>query len=143
MKNHAACYLNGTPVRESVPTIPSGWRKLKSAERTREGDLRYDELLGAFRPITALGFPANNCPYIRKENGTPCASYLQGRRRDAARWHFEPRLSWSENHKGYSLYTPSGSMVGEIYPGDQDGDQGKHMAEIIVKALNAATFIKP
>ena len=119
------------PISPPDPAIPSGWRKLGWYERARQGDLVYDELLGGFRAILFTGFLANTCTVIRREDGTP------------PRWHFIARLSGSENHKGYSLYTPSGSQVGEIYPGDPDGEQGKQMAELIVKALNAATFIKP
>lgn len=54
-----------------------------------------------------------------------------------AGWTYGPKLSGSENHRGYIIRDRSGAVVADVIPYDSDGIVGGERAALIVRAVNA------
>lgn len=51
-------------------------------------------------------------------------------------WTVQERLSGSENHRGFLIRDVSGFVVAEVYPRDQDGNEGRANAQRIAASLD-------
>ena len=49
-------------------------------------------------------------------------------------WDYAPKLSTSENHRGYRVFSPGGSVIADVMPRDKDGIEGDANARVMTAA---------
>lgn len=57
-------------------------------------------------------------------------------------WGVHPKLSASENHKGYRVADGDGFFVADVSPRDEDGDEGGANAHLIAAAPDLLAAVK-
>ena len=57
-------------------------------------------------------------------------------------WQHSVRLSASENHRGFSIWTADGWALADVQPADEDGTEGEANARLIAAAPDLLEALK-